>query len=541
MLTPPARDELRATVCVVGAGPAGLTLADQLSADGVAVVLVESGSGSPAPGGADVTTAVNVGLPYSPASTRSSGVGGTSLRWDVDTPLGPRFVRLKELDDDDIDGGVGVGVGGPAWPVGAEALHPHYRRAREVMGIPGTVDEDPAPHADLVHRRFTFGRAEVFTTTVPDRLRSRPHVTLLTGTTVTEVCLDEDGTRVTGVRGRTDACRDVRVHAGVVVLAGGAIENARLLLAGAPAVPAGLGNASDKVGRHFMEHPHYTAAVVDPGGTGRTASLRAQWDMSTSDGWPAQRMFALSPAVRRREGLLNAAYKVKPYTSPASALGLGHDGTLPAGTVESYLALRTTVRRRRPADARPGDVARLVGAGPAVVAATLRRVAARARPGAVHHGLHLKVMGEQEPTALSRVRLSARRDRFGVPLAELDWRLSAADTASMVRGYRRIAPALEQVLGGRLVPVLGEEGVVAPEGGAHHMGTTRMSGSARSGVVDADCQVHGVQGLFVAGSSVFPTGGAANPTLTIVALASRLAGHLAVQLRPVRIRARSEG
>ena len=58
------------------------------------------------------------------------------------------------------------------------------------------------------------------------------------------------------------------------------------------------------------------------------------------------------------------------------------------------------------------------------------------------------------------------------------------------------------------------------------MGTTRMSADPAQGVVDADCRVHGMANLYVAGSSVFPTCGSANPTLTIVALALRLAAHL---------------
>jgi choline dehydrogenase-like flavoprotein len=58
------------------------------------------------------------------------------------------------------------------------------------------------------------------------------------------------------------------------------------------------------------------------------------------------------------------------------------------------------------------------------------------------------------------------------------------------------------------------------------MGTTRMNGDPKLGVVDTDCKVHGVDNLFVAGSSVFPTSGAANPTYTILALALRLSEHL---------------
>jgi len=66
----------------------------------------------------------------------------------------------------------------------------------------------------------------------------------------------------------------------------------------------------------------------------------------------------------------------------------------------------------------------------------------------------------------------------------------------------------------------------ALEAGKHHMGTTRMHAAPRHGVVDENCRVHGTANLFVTGSSVFPSGGYANPTLTIVALAARLGDHL---------------
>jgi choline dehydrogenase-like flavoprotein len=129
------------------------------------------------------------------------------------------------------------------------------------------------------------------------------------------------------------------------------------------------------------------------------------------------------------------------------------------------------------------------------------------------------------------VTLSKERDALGLPRARLDWRLSETDKLSLNRIVRAVAEEFGAQSLGRVRPALSEDGNWPEEtiGGYHHMGTTRMADSPDLGVVDANCQVHGVANLYIAGSSVFTTGGASNPTLTIVALALRLADHMRTQ------------
>jgi choline dehydrogenase-like flavoprotein len=153
------------------------------------------------------------------------------------------------------------------------------------------------------------------------------------------------------------------------------------------------------------------------------------------------------------------------------------------------------------------------------------------------HGLYTVIRAEQAPNPDSRVVLNGERDALGMPRVALDWRFSALDK-NTVRGTMQALDAEMRRTGMGTVtpePWLADDGpewevdpLISnhPIGGFHHMGTTRMAASPRDGVVDADCRVHGVANLYVAGSSVFTTSGWANPTLTIVALALRLAGHL---------------
>jgi choline dehydrogenase-like flavoprotein len=131
---------------------------------------------------------------------------------------------------------------------------------------------------------------------------------------------------------------------------------------------------------------------------------------------------------------------------------------------------------------------------------------------------------EQSPNAGSRVTLSPERDFFGQKRVVLDWQISPADEEALHRTLELLAQEVGKAGIGRMKLDVGIRG--SWPGGNHHMGTTRMHPDPRYGVVDQDCRVHGLSNLYVAGSSVFPTSGAINPTLTIIALAERLADHL---------------
>jgi choline dehydrogenase-like flavoprotein len=161
----------------------------------------------------------------------------------------------------------------------------------------------------------------------------------------------------------------------------------------------------------------------------------------------------------------------------------------------------------------------------------------RVRAGRGDRVLSVMVRGEQAPNPGSRVQLSQKKDRHGVPLADLVWRFSEIDKRTVQALGGLLDAELKRTGLGRLEleewvstkdpdwpvdPTVGNH----PLGGFHHMGTTRMSDDPGQGVVDANCAVHGYANLFVAGSSVFPTSGWANPTLTIMALAFRLSDHI---------------
>jgi choline dehydrogenase-like flavoprotein len=152
----------------------------------------------------------------------------------------------------------------------------------------------------------------------------------------------------------------------------------------------------------------------------------------------------------------------------------------------------------------------------------------------LHQGLPVDALrvgcsAEQLPNPESRVTLGSDLDPLGLPRTAVDWHVAADDKRKAYETSRLLGAELGRAAFGRLQSTLVDDDTTWPDemyGDAHHMGTTRISRDPAQGVVDENCRVHGVANLHVAGSSVFPTSGAANPTLTIVALAIRLADHL---------------
>ena len=141
--------------------------------------------------------------------------------------------------------------------------------------------------------------------------------------------------------------------------------------------------------------------------------------------------------------------------------------------------------------------------------------------------LAVRAQAEQTPNPDSRVLLDNRCDEAGMPLARVRWRIDESDWSSLRASLELLDAALRERRVGRIEGMPGDRATLPlVEGNHHHMGTTRMHADPRQGVVDADCRVHSIPNLYVAGSSVFPTYGSSNPTLTIVALALRLADHL---------------
>lgn len=534
--------ERRADVCIIGAGPAGLTMAAELMGSGLHVLVVEAGSRRVIPGGEPYTSSRSVGLPYPLAGSRFRGVGGSANHWDIETPCGGPRVRLRELDDLDFEDRPGVRT--PGWPFSRTVLEPYYRRARALLALQpaATGDDGPLPGATdsaetqngVWQRLFSFSPASTFTVDLPSRLEADPHTTVLGDAVIIELHTAGAGGPVTTAVARTRGGSPFTIRARMYVLAGGGIENPRLLLASRSTSAPGLGNRYDHVGRWFQEHAHYQSGLIIPADSS-LYGRRDVWNIVSREGHPVQRKYGLSPEALRREGLLDISY----WFGPRPARDLVPLWRTGEGAARGMLAARHVKRMLKTRKWPPGgarDLADLAWVAPFMAAYAWRQHLAhlqRPEDNSRRSPLvfTLGAMAESVPQADSRVRLGTALDRYGVPHAELDLRLGDADAEAMRRTHDLVAPALSRALGVRVVPLLPPDELPSLGWGYHHMGTTRMSRRPQDGVVDPDLRVHDVPNLLVVGSSVFPSSSSANPTLTIVALAIRAADLLRRELR----------
>jgi choline dehydrogenase-like flavoprotein len=490
----PKAATVEADLCIVGAGPAGIALAQALEPSGLEILLLESGGVRPDPWSQALNEGPCSGDAYAGLrETRQRQTGGSAHLWNspVGGELGAKYVPLESGDfkprNGEPDG---------AWPFERSTLVPWYERAQALCGL-GPFEYEGSYWADpdrpclavsdgmLQSRVYQFGVARIFTEAYLRTLRAARKVRLYSHATVCELRTDPARERVLEARVLAPEGVELRVRAPRFVLAGGAVENARLLLL------AQLGNASGWVGRCFMEHPRDSALTLLPRDPGFPAAA-AFYDLHRArDGTFVCGRLALDPEAMQAADLPNGSITLLPRWGTASGP--------PAYRWARWL-------RGQSASFPPGH-------GWSSVAAP------RGEPAAFQLLLNL----EQRPHRENRIVLASERDALGVPRAALHWRWREPEQRALERLRDRIAAAFETAGFGR---VSREARPVDPNA-HHHAGTTRMHLDPREGVVDADGRVHGTRNLYVAGGSVFPSAGFANPTLTIVALALRLADHLA--------------
>jgi choline dehydrogenase-like flavoprotein len=522
---------LTADVSIVGSGPAGLSIADRLRSSGLSVCVVEAGATEPDVRTQQLYRGEITGRSYFALdSCRFRMFGGSSNRWGG---------WCRPLDPEDFAAPAGSSL--PGWPITDADLLPYAADAAALLELPhhrfDVADWSPSlseplelAGAEFEHVLVQFSPQTNFARRYGRRIILDRRVTALLNANVTELTMEPGTSRVEALRVQTMTGRAFTVRSRAVVLAAGGIENPRLLLASNGARPAGLGNEHDLVGRCFMEHIHTRAGHVR---LRDHAERPAFYRRSTVDGHDVRGLIAPTGSARRRHGLLACTFQVEPAVHNAySTPFLGWPSAVTFRATNAYLRLR----RHRPEVAaklrEQADRLWYLGLRSRTARDEKRALAASASElgSDPTQLLALYARAEQTPNPDSRVTLSERRrDALGMPLATLDWRLRDTDTASVTGWLARLDATLQRTGQGRLVGP-GAEWTSGIAGGPHHMGTTRMSSDPRHGVVDANCRVHSVENLFVAGSSVFSTGGWANPTFTLVSLSLRLADHLGAVL-----------
>ena len=514
-----------ADVCVVGAGAAGITLARELSAAGMEVCLLESGGVDHEHSIQDLAEGSSIGYPYYPlVDSRLRFFGGTTSIW------GGRIAQLDRIDFDNRSW-----VPDSGWPFDKAALAPFYARAQQQLDVADIYGSDNMA-AQLGHTarpldssllRTAFWQfdeqSERFTIRRCADLVNSTKVRILLHATVVNIQADQTGSSIDHIEIANLRGGRGMVKARSYVLAAGGLENPRLMLASNSVHANGLGNGNDLVGRYFMEHPRARGAHVRPKSIGRLIDMFPRLRRHHGKRYAA--LLRGSEALQEQEGILNTSFSLSVRQAPDENLVL-------------HKRVYRALKERLPPNVMGRTLWRMV-----------RQASIRGREqfsglsrwnSVARHtdNLYVVIRAEQAPNPDSRVTLSSDRDELGVPRIALDWRFSEIDKRSASVLMSTFDQELRRCELGHLDPAdwLLKDGPVwetdplisnHPIGGYHHIGTTRMAQSSRKGVVDADSRVHGLRNLYVTGSSVFPTGGWANPTLTILALSLKLADELA--------------
>lgn len=536
-----------APVIIIGGGPAGISLALELEKRHVPSLLLEAGGTRIDAAGQQAFQAESISpTDHGPIHRyRHRVLGGTSSIW------GGRCIPFEPIDLEDRPW-----LGAASWPLSYREVARFYPAALELCqagsfqfladdalagdGGGGMFDmEDGDLVVDRVER---FSEPTDFGRCYRQRLRRSRLATVVLNAPVVRIAARPGGRQVRGVVVRTPGGEDLPISGGIVVVACGALETARLLLASTDEKSCGLGNESDLVGRFYQSHleGHVGELMVAPGAAARMDYSR------DPQGIYCRRFMELSPAAQRRDRLaglilrpthakvadprhghavLSAMFLVKGMLLPEYARGMNSTEQAEATRLGSGVGLHLS------------HVGNVVRGAPALtrfaVRWTRRRVLARRKLPSVFLAdpagrYALEINAEQAPDPESRVALGEQRDAQGQRRLIVDWRVSEADRRRVLCGVALADRAFRDAGVARIVLPKPEAAAAAlTRIGGHHIGTARMARSPQAGVVDANGQAFDVAGLHVLGAAAFPTSGAANPTLTIVALAVRMAEHLA--------------
>jgi choline dehydrogenase-like flavoprotein len=334
------------------------------------------------------------------------------------------------------------------------------------------------------------------------------NVTTVMGATAVRLLANDARTKVCGLEFATGDGQKHSIMAGTIVLCAGGIENARILLNSHEPGRSALGNDRDQVGRYLMDHLRGPTALISVPGS---AALQRRFGRYNVRGRFFRAGLRLSPAVQRDESLLNCAAWLGEVLAPDD----------PWDAMRRLAAGKPRL---------PGDVFDIARSAPLMMRGAFDYFVTRNGLPRKLQDITLECMCEQMPDADSRITLSDRLDRYGMPIPKIDWRSHPTEARTMHRMAELVASEFSRL--NFPEPVLADwvrDKAAIPTAFvdvAHPTGTTRMSSDPSNGVVDVDCQVHGVEGLYVSGSSVFPTAGHCNPTQMIVTMAIRLADHV---------------
>ncbi|HNP28804.1 MAG TPA: GMC family oxidoreductase [Nitrospirales bacterium] len=508
---------IQSDLCIIGAGAAGITIAREFDGNSLHVCLVESGGLEYEPVTQSLADGESIGLPYYPLDqSRLRFFGGTTNHW------AGQCAPLSEMDFQ-----VRKWVPYSGWPISRADLDPFYRRALPICELgPYVFDrrawdtfgvEPPLFNPAKIQSHFwqnsrgptRFGQV------YREKLQNSENITVFLNANVTNIQTDKSGENVTHLDVAALNGNRGRIRARFFVLACGGMENPRLLLISNTVHPNGLGNSHDLVGRFFMDHASAMCGMVL---AADVDSLLETYKYRHFEGTRFRPGMAIGKEEQIKSEVLNACATFTEEEHFSDGVHAGRqisDGLrnmkIPDNLTENILTILKDLHH---------------------VSKYLKcRLQGEEKCATVL--LHLETRIEQAPNPNSRITLSSEKDALGLNRLRLDWQRGELEKKTLKTMGIALGSEFGRLNLGRvqLPQWLEQDGESEWMGGSyHHMGTTRMAENPKMGVVNEHCRMHGVNNLYLAGSSVFPTSGFVNPTFTIIALALRLADHLQLRM-----------
>jgi choline dehydrogenase-like flavoprotein len=489
-------------LCIIGAGASGIAIALQWINSSQKVILLEGGGFSYEDNIQELYRGKGTGQPYYPLkSSRLHYFGGTTGHW------GGLCTTMDPIDFTKRDW-----VENSGWPIKWEDLEPYYKRAQPILElgpyeysfdywkkIDKTLESLPLDFNIVYNKMWQFSPPTRFGKTYKDDIVNSSNLTLYTYANVVDIKAADHLKSIQEVTVKNHAGKTHTVRAKYFVLACNGIQNPRMLLASNTQFPNGLGNENDVVGRYFMEHLEIKSAEL-------WLHDAKKMNLYNMTGKPRAEL-AITAQAQEKHKMLNGTASLSPLNfakevKPAIETWSNQD---PRASEDQLHEEHKKVHDKR----------------------WLIRLTTE-----LYKSYELFTRIEQYPNPNCRVTLDTEKDALGVPRAKLHWELSLLEKRSVRKLYQLIGEQVGMSGAGRvkMMDYLQDENdnnwPAFTGGGWHHMGATRMHDDPKKGVVDPNCRVHSMENLYIAGDSCFTTGGAVNPTLTIVALSIRLSDHL---------------
>lgn len=496
----PNNSTIEGDICIIGAGAAGISIALDWSKTGKKVILLEGGGFKYETQLQNLYKGKSTGQKYYPLhGTRLHYFGGTTGHWSG---------FCSPFDSLDFDKRDWVPESG--WPITKKDIDPYYIKAQKVLQL-GSYEYDlnywqkeienlnpfPLDNSVVWNKMWQFNRAR-FGELYKNEIVNSNNIHLYTYANVVNILANENVSTINEVVVKNHAGKEHTVKAKQFILASGAIQNTRMLLASNSQAKQGLGNDNDIVGRYFMEHLEISTSelwLLKPFPT----------DLYQYNGKPRAEL-AITKEKQIENKILNGTLSLSPLSYAKH--------TIPRMELLQEDDYNKAIKNYRANMAEAKEKAKLENTG------------------SITRAFELDIRIEQAPNPNSRISLDSEKDELGVPRASLHWDLTDLDKRSIRKINQLVGIEAGKANLGRmkLNDFLRDENDNSwPDGtnaGWHHMGTTRMSNDPKKGVVDENCQVHGINNLHIAGSGCFTTSGASNPTLTLVALSLRLSEYL---------------